>query len=198
MVLAAGASSRMGTPKELLKFHGFTCLELVLRACRTAALETPIVVTRRERLPLVEPMLAAPPCGPATVVVNERPERGQTSSLQAGLLALPKGARGFLIFPVDHPLITGADVENLLNVFTSQRCAVVVPSFSNRRGHPVVVDVSLREPLLALPEGGAARDVLRAHTDDTRFVAFDDDRVLMDMDTPAAYAECLRRFGPTV
>jgi molybdenum cofactor cytidylyltransferase len=194
LVLAAGASSRMGTPKEFLKFQGLTCLELVLGACREAGLGAPILVTRRERLPDLSTLLTARVGNPVAVVVNENPERGQTSSLRTGLLALPKKARGFLIFPVDHPLITATDLTDLVEAFASHSCKVVVPSFAQRRGHPVVVDVALREPLLALPETGSARDVLRAHAADTRFVTFDDDRVLLDMDTPAAYQECLRRF----
>lgn len=187
----------MGTPKEFLEFHGFTCLELVLRACREAGLAPPILVTRRERQSAVNTLLTDRVPGPVTVVVNERPERGQTSSLRTGLLALPKAARGFLIFPVDHPLITANDLRNLVSVFTSQRCAVVAPSFAQRRGHPVVVDESLRVPLLALPEDGSARDVLRAHLAGTRFVTFDDDRILLDMDTPDAYQACLRRYEET-
>jgi CTP:molybdopterin cytidylyltransferase MocA len=184
----------MGTPKEFLEFQGLTCLELVLRACSDAGLPPAVVVTRGERQAAVRELVAVRAPERATVVVNPQPELGQTSSLRAGLLALPTAARGFLIFPVDHPLITAADVGFLLRVFTSAGCSLVVPSFAQRRGHPVVVDVALRAPLLALPETGSARDVLRLHTAATRFVEFDDDRVLLDMDTPADYQACLQRF----
>ena len=74
IILAAGASSRMGRPKALCDFDGRTCIELVLDACRQASLAPPIVVlgfqaaTIRRRVRF----------GNATVVMNESAERGQT------------------------------------------------------------------------------------------------------------------------
>jgi molybdenum cofactor cytidylyltransferase len=137
---------------------------------------------------------------PARLVINHAPELGQTSSLRAGLSVLPPSAEGFLIYPVDHPLVTAADVGRLIDAYvdviarTQERPALVAPSFAGRRGHPVVVDAALAPAILALPEGGSAREVLRAHAGRSHFVTFDDDRVLMDMDTPDAYEACRLRL----
>jgi CTP:molybdopterin cytidylyltransferase MocA len=192
----------MGSPKELLEFQGVTCLEKVLAACAGACLSEPILVTRAERAALLTELLHRWQ-RPATVVVNPRPELGQTSSLRAGLAQLPPDADGFAIYPVDHPLVTAADVCRLGDTFeaafaaagTVSRPVLVAPSFAGRRGHPVFVDAQLGPAILALPETGSARDVLRPLSDRTRFVSFDDDRVLIDMDTPAAYEECQRRLA---
>src|SRR5881394_2425348 len=178
IVLCAGASSRMGQPKELLDFHGRTSLELVLEACREGGLGTPLVVTRAERAEALEARLASRQPRP-TVVINARPELGQTSSLRAGLLALPLAATAFLIYPVDFPLVTGADVRRLSARFEAGGARVVVPSFDRRRGHPVVADVAVAAELLALGDGESAREVMNAHRDATAYVDFDDDRVLM-------------------
>jgi molybdenum cofactor cytidylyltransferase len=190
----------MGSPKELLLFQGVTCLEIVLRACAEAGLETPILVTRAERATFLTSLLHRSKQA-ARVVINPTPELGQTSSLRAGLGVLPPAADGFLIYPVDCPLVTGADVRRLADAFddvlarTQQRPALVAPSFAGHRGHPVVVDAALAPAILALPENGSARDVFKPHAGRTHFVTFDDDRVLIDMDTPEAYEACRRRLA---
>ena len=199
LVLAAGASSRMGTPKEFLEFQGVSCLSLVLSACAGVGLVDPIVVTRQERLAQVKAHLATLQPAPQ-VVVNPRPELGQTSSLRAGLALLPSAARAFLIFPVDHPLITADDIARLLEQMAaaSPSTDVVAPSFDYRRGHPVLVHARLAPWLLALAPSESARQVLSAPSTVTSYVEYSDDRVLTDMDTPEAYARCLERYTATV
>jgi molybdenum cofactor cytidylyltransferase len=195
LVLCAGASSRMGEPKELLQFQGVTCLELVLEACAQAGCDTPIVVTRAERETAIRGVVERRAL-PIRVVVNPSPERGQTSSVRVGLGALPAGTRAFLLFPVDHPLVRADDVVRLCEAFTSPSptpSLIVAPSFAQRRGHPVVVDVALAQAVLALAPDQPARAVL-SDPARTRFVTFDDDRVLEDMDTPEAYERCLARY----
>jgi CTP:molybdopterin cytidylyltransferase MocA len=202
LVLAAGASSRMGRPKELLEFQGLSCLQVVLGVCEAAGLARPLVVTRKERLPLLQAHLAGRP-GVAELLVNPAPERGQSSSFQVGLARLPVG-RAFLLYPVDHPLVTAADVVRLIEAFvapvTDGEPAVdlVAPSFNRRRGHPVLVSARLVPLLLALGPDDSPRTILSAPSTVTRHVELDDDRVLRDMDTPEAYAECLARYRPPV
>ncbi len=198
----------MGQPKELLTFRGLTCLEVVLGACDASGLDRPIVVTRAERRPHVQTLLSlvADDRGGALrsrndgdvcdLVVNPHPDLGQTSSLRAGLERLPASASGFLIYPVDHPLVTADDVAELCALFvaSSPDVAIVAPSFRRRRGHPLVVRAALAQQLLALPAGASARDVLSPDRVSTRFMDVEDDRILCDMDTPDAYANCLRRY----
>src|SRR5580765_813669 len=80
VILAAGASTRMGRTKALCDFDGRTCLELVLLACREAGLATPIVVLGCHADEVREGASSAS----ATFVTNDRAERGQTSSLKTG------------------------------------------------------------------------------------------------------------------
>jgi molybdenum cofactor cytidylyltransferase len=194
IVLAAGASSRMGRPKELLELaDGVACIDVVLDACARAGLGPAIVVAREERGAVVGARVAARAPRPL-LVVNPRPDLGQTSSLQAGLAWLPPDAVGFLIYPVDFPLVTADDVRRLCEAFATGGARVVAPSFGNRRGHPVAVAAALAPALLALPAGGSARAVMNAEADATFYLTFNDDRVLTDMDTPDAYEACKARY----
>ena len=195
IILAAGASSRMGQRKECLGFGGVTCLEIALRNCSDASLSTPILVTREERKFGLETEFLTKRTV-ITLAINLHPDLGQTSSLLAGLKVLPADARAFLIYPVDFPLVRATDIDRLYEEYVKEPSGtlVVAPSFQRRRGHPVLVDASLAAALLALPEGGSAREVLGECRERTRYVECGDDRVMVDMDTPEDYERCLARY----
>jgi molybdenum cofactor cytidylyltransferase len=194
VVLAAGASSRMGEAKALLDFHGRPCLELVLASCAEGGLRRVIVVTAPAadavRARATHPALAV------IAAVNPTPERGMLSSLQAGLRALPAGASAFLIFPVDFPLSPGREVRRLLDAFAARGAdqRIFIPSHGRRRGHPVLVDAALAPELLALPPEATARALMTGHASEIVYTEAADDRVLMDMDTPDDYRRCLARY----
>jgi molybdenum cofactor cytidylyltransferase len=194
VVLAAGASSRMGRSKALLDFGGLTCLELVLSSCAAAGLQHVVVVTA----PADEAVRAAAayPGLKVTLAVNPAPERGMLSSLQEGLGALPHGAAAFLIFPVDFPLAPAAAIRRLCAAFAGRSAGqrIFVPSFAMRRGHPVLLDAALASELRALDPSASARVVVQAHAAEIVHLEADDDRVLMDMDTPEDYQRCLARY----
>ena len=199
IVLAAGASTRMGRPKALCEFSGRACLELALDACHDARLARPIVVLGywadeiRARVSLAD----------ATVVVNQRRDRGQTSSLKAGLQAVPAGTAAFLLYPVDYPLLTALDIGPLVAARRARRRRehIFAPSHNGRRGHPVLFDLGLCDEFLSLDDETPARSVLEARASEIRYVGSEAPYVLMDMDTPEDYARCLaayrrRAMGP--
>jgi molybdenum cofactor cytidylyltransferase len=196
IILAAGASTRMGQRKERLQFGELICLDLAVAACAGAGLAEPIVVTRNDRAEELRRHLEGRGT-PATIAINPQPDLGQTSSLRAGLKILPERARAFLIFPVDFPLVRSRDIERLCDVFVKESPAatVIAPSFARRRGHPVLVDAAVAPSLLALPEGASARLALAPLAERTRYVEVADDRLLQDMDTPEDYARCLARWA---
>jgi molybdenum cofactor cytidylyltransferase len=189
VVLAAGASSRMGRPKALLDFDGTPCVARVLGACREGGAGEVVVVTS----PSGREVRAL--CGGTIEAVNPHPERGMLSSLRAGLAVLPAAAAGFLIFPVDYPVVPAREVRRLIDAFWARTPGqrIFIPSFDHRRGHPVLVDAGLAAEFLALPAESSARTVIAAHEPEIVYVQADDDRVLMDMDTPEDYQRCLER-----
>lgn len=153
VVLAAGASSRMGVPKWSLPAspEGISFLQSILEALRAAAVSTVRVVTA----PGAEIVEEA--------VVNPEPSRGMLSSLQCGLRALPQDVGAVLVWPVDHPLVTTATVTAMLRAWRDGNPPVVVPTFDGRRGHPVLFAGRLLPELLAADPGAGARSVVHAH-----------------------------------
>src|SRR5438093_12979905 len=101
IILAAGKSERMKYPKPLLIFGKETAVDRLIRVCTEAGCDPVIVVLGSEEARV----RANASLTGAQVVINEVYDAGRTSSLQAGLRALPDEAAAFLLFPVDHALV---------------------------------------------------------------------------------------------
>lgn len=187
LILAAGASTRMGRPKAALPFGETTALGLVLDACARAGLAAPLVVAGADPAAV----RAAAGGRPHTLVENPRWAEGRATSIQAGLAALPPEAAAFLLWPVDV-VLPGADVVLEL-VLAREREAgrrAWVPSHAGRRGHPVLFAREVAPRFLALAPDAPARDVVRALAAEGALlhVETDDPGVLLDMNTPEDHA----------
>lgn len=191
IILAAGASSRMGRPKALLDFDGRTALQLVLEAVRGHA--APIVVLG----PNHAEIRARVALGHTKVMLNLDVDSGQTASLKAALAILPPEVEGFFFMPVDFPLVTATDVARLVEAYRSEpdpAKSIFIPSHAMKRGHPVLCRRELAAEFLALPQGGSGRDVVNRVNSRVAHVIYSEAYVLMDMDTPEDYVRCLEAY----
>jgi molybdenum cofactor cytidylyltransferase len=193
IILAAGASTRMGRPKALLDFDGKTALELALDA--VAGVGRPVVVLG----PNHEEIEAAVDLRGRSVrgALNLDVPSGQTASLLRGLSVLPANAEAFLFMPVDFPLVSAADVERLVEAYRADRdarAAIFIPSHGMKRGHPVLCRRELAAELQALPAGAPAREVIHRDPGRIAYVEYPEAYVLMDMDTPEDYVRCLGAY----
>ena len=178
LILAAGESRRMGFPKALLQYRGETFLDTLIALFGVQC--SPVIVVLGAGAGDIRERAARP----ATFAVNPRWPLGQTTSMQCGLRAVAPDAEGVLFTLVDHPAVSPATIDALLN---GQRPLVRVPRFGNRRGHPIWFSRELIPEFLALPETGAARDVVRSHVAETEFLDVDDPGILADIDDAEAY-----------
>jgi CTP:molybdopterin cytidylyltransferase MocA len=185
LILAAGASRRMGTPKALLELGGRTFLEHLVRAM-TGSCEPVVVVLGHDAARIRG---AAPDATEVVFVVNPDPDRGQLSSLQCGLGALPPSVDGVIYTPVDYPGIRPSTVAALAAAFRRREPGqwLVVPRHGGTRGHPVCASREAIAELLALPPSSQAREVVERRRAQTAYVDVDDPGILRDTDDPESY-----------
>src|SRR5467141_4246428 len=162
VVLAAGRSARMGSPKALLDFLGRPFAVSVLGALEALEVKTRVVVLGPDA-PRIQPALAGHDC---MIVENLEPETGPIESLRVALRALqPLQPSAILVWPVDLPHVRVTTVERLLETHRRTEAPAIVPTFAERRGHPVIWGSALFSALLeskaATRQG--ARAVLHQH-----------------------------------
>jgi len=187
VILAAGESSRMGSPKALLPFRQSTFLEHLAGLLASEPF-SPVLLVLGHDAERIRGAVRLPPA--IRTLVNPNYRLGQLSSLQTAIRALEgSDVSGLLVAPVDHPAIGREVVEALLETFTTELPEVVVPTFHGRRGHPVIFSARLFPELLEAPVEVGARAVVRRHT--VREVATNDDGVLADIDDPDTYQHLL-------
>jgi molybdenum cofactor cytidylyltransferase len=191
IVLAAGASSRMGRPKALLEAGDRTFIRTILHALRDAGVPEAVVVVR-DGQPLVIQEIEASGFGRA--LVNPRADEGQLSSLLIGLDAIDRpGVEAALVTLVDVPLIGAPAIRALLARAAISRGPILRAVHRGRHGHPVIFRRQLFDALRAADPLVGAKAVVRAAA--VEDVEVDDAGVVEDVDTPADYA---RLFGKSV
>jgi len=185
VILAAGRSRRMGSPKPLLQLDGATLLDRIRRVCTEAGLSTVRVVLG----PDAPAIIAGTGIDPREVVVNPTPDQGgQLASLQLAIHALaPFKPAAALVWPVDHPSVLPATVAAVIGAWREQRAPVVRPVVGERGGHPTLFDAALFGELLLADPSQGARAVVRAHRGDEIRIPCDDPGAVKDLDTPADY-----------
>lgn len=194
IVLAAGASRRMGRPKPLLPWGGVTLLAWELEVLQQSCVDRVVVVTGRAagevRRSLGE--------GARRCVFNPRWALGRAGSLAAGARALLRSGDGapeaVLVQNVDQP--TRAEIiDRLVRALLDGGHEAVQPSFGGKTGHPVAVAGALLPALAeAREETLGLRGVLAEHPPFA--LAMDEDAVVrIDLDTPGDLAEARRLLG---
>ena len=182
----------MGSPKALLDFQGETFIDRLIRVLGEVC--DPVIVVLGFHADLIRSKAK----GHARFVVNPSPERGQLSSLQTALAAVPPDADGFLFLPVDCPAVEAKTVSRVAGTFVQRDAGtlLVIPRVTIRgrtapdevkRGHPVCAARSLIPEFMELPSNGQAKDVVHQHIAQTQYVDVNDAGILTDIDDADAY-----------
>ena len=151
VILAAGASTRFGSPKQLAPFGAGTVLDAVVGLARNAGLD-PIVV--------VLPSTVPPPTA-VTAVVNDRPEDGMGRSIRLGLAAVPDDAGAALILLGDQPTMSPAIIAEILRERGER--PIVAARAAGLLGPPVLLERSAFEMAAAATGDQGLRDLIRGN-----------------------------------
>ena len=187
----------MGRAKALLPLAstGETFISRIIRVLRDGGVDEVLVVAG-DRMSAIADAVARQE-DPPRLVINPEPERGQLSSLQAGLRAIAHpGTCGMLVTLVDVPLVSTETVRALLDAHRRTRAPVVRPLRHGRHGHPVIFDRSVFEELRHAEGGSGAKAVVQAHLRESVEVPIEEEGPFCDIDTPADYARVFKHPFP--
>lgn len=183
IVLAAGGSTRMGQPKQLLPVGGRPMVRHVTEIVCAAGLHQVVVVVGAHAEAVGRALAGLP----VEIVVNEAWSGGMSTSLRAGLRALRPEIRAALIILADQPALTPQLLQALVDHYWVTGASVVAPFYRGQRGNPVLFDRSLFPELLALEGDRGGRALVVRHEQELGRVQVDDPAVLLDIDTHQDY-----------
>ncbi len=188
VILAAGFSRRMGSPKPLLELRGKSFLRTIIDRHKLFS-SSVCVVLGRHNLHIAERV----DLSDTTVLINPDPTRGALSSLLIALGHLGE-SEGLLIHPVDHPLVLASTVECLVQCHRRLPASILMPSVHGRKGHPVLFPQRFFFDLRQAPLEEGARWVVHQNPASTFLVPVEDPGILENVNTPAQVSR-LARYG---
>lgn len=183
IVLAAGASTRMGRQKLLLPMgDGRPLVRVAVEQVLAAGVDDTVVVLGREAEAVARALAGLP----ARTVVNSRYAEGQSTSLHAGLDALRSGTEAAVIALGDQPLPDPAVIRRLVATFRTSGHPVLVPVYRDGRGNPVLFAAALFDELRGVHGDQGGRGVIAR--DPSRVAEVPVDAPMpADIDTPEDY-----------
>lgn len=185
MVLAGGASRRMGRPKALLPWSpgnapARTFIDSVLEMLRVGGATDLYAVLGHDPAPI----RAGAALENTTVIHNPDHALGQFSSLRAGVFALPPDTAAVIVALVDQPQVPAEVAAALVARFAATRAPIVRPVHAGRGGHPLLLSAETFPALLALPPTATTYDLVKAFADRRVDVPVASPEILRDFDTP--------------
>ena len=191
LVPAAGTSTRMGSPKQLLPFGRKTVLQSVVDTLLEANLDGILVVLGHEADTVRESLVERP----LMFRVNSDYREGMFSSILCGFSAMAGSYDAALIALGDQPHIRSNVVRRVASAYQNDNKGIVVPVYRGKRGHPALVDLGRYfSEIQSLTGEQGLKPIMRGHPDDTLEIDVGDEGVLRDIDTPDEYqAELARR-----
>ncbi len=192
ILLAAGLSTRMGHPKQLLPFGKSTIVETVVDNMLDAKFSEVIVVVGH-CAEQIQDILGE---RPVKIVFNPNYREGMLTSAQAGIRTLnfANARDAFSLMLVDQPFITSALIDKVIDAYAQTDKGIALPSYNYKRGHPVIFQHQYANEILALgKESGGVRSLFKSHSEDIHYVPVDTDDVLRDIDYRKDYEQALRK-----
>lgn len=194
IILAAGASRRFGSPKQMLQFRGSSFLRRAVNAAVGGGCRPVVVV--QGAVGSLEQELADTP---AELVQNALWEGGMGTSIRAGLnhlLGPGDDLRGVVLLTCDQPLVEPQNVTDLLAIAKQAGLPIAASRYANTLGIPAYFDRSYFHELQNLADGAGAKSVIFAHPECVAEVAFEDGA--LDIDTPDDFHSLTHRAAASI
>jgi molybdenum cofactor cytidylyltransferase len=182
IILAAGKSIRMhGRNKLLIKLEGKSIIRSVTETALKSKADEVIVVLGWQA-DKIQKALDGLPC---RFVVNKDYEKGQSSSVKAGLNEINEMTQAILVLPGDIARIDANAINRVIEEYTRRKHAIIVAAHQGRPGHPILLDRRLFKEIDEIDEQSfGLKAVTKRHERDIRLVEVGSSNVLRDIDKP--------------
>jgi molybdenum cofactor cytidylyltransferase len=184
IILAAGASTRFGQPKQLLRLKDRYLIEWVLDAALESRLSRIILVLgfahRKIRQALGKKLRHAK----LQIEVNPRYQKGQSHSLRVGLSTVINTFPAVMFLLADQPLVDAATINCLLDKFWSANKDICVPTFHGKRGNPSIFSQKFYEHIMEIKGDIGARQIIKTYPEQVLEVEIKNSLLFLDADTP--------------
>ncbi|MBY0478304.1 MAG: nucleotidyltransferase family protein [Chitinophagaceae bacterium] len=184
VILAAGASSRLGSPKQLLVYSGATLLQHSVEVAQTADAD-PVVVILGANADLIKSEIKNTK---ANAVVNPEWKEGMASTIRFGLQTLLKlnpEVDAVVMMVADQPFVTAELLNNLMEVHRKKQRSIVASKYGTTFGTPVLFAKRFFPELLELTGDVGAKSLVRKYMNEAAFVFFPEGEI--DIDTVEDY-----------
>lgn len=190
IVLAAGESKRMGSPKMLLPFKGLTMIENVIANVLDSKIKNIMVVLGADREPIIKLIRTKA----VNYCYNENYKDGMLSSVVCGFRNIPISHSAVLVFQGDQPLITPKVINSVIEFYISSGKGIVIPVYKSKRGHPILIDRKYRNEIQKLSPDEGLRSLALKFSDDVSEVNTDQAGILRDFDTYDEYKKGINQI----
>ena len=171
----------MGTLKPLLPFGEKTVIETVLDNYLKVNLYEIIIVLGYQAERIIQTIGQ----NSVKIVVNKEYKDGMLSSIKKGIEATDEKTEAYMIALVDQPFISSTLIESLLGKYENN--GIIIPSYSGRRGHPIIIPAKYRDEIFGLDANIGLRQLIQNHEDEIIYVDVSSDEIIRDMDFPEDY-----------
>ena len=186
VILAAGAASRMGQHKLLLPWKGEALICHAARTALEAGLDPVVVVTGAGGLEIQSALTGLD----VRIVENPDWQAGQSTSVRAGINALPPSTQAVIFLLGDQPHVSTDLIRALVETYTQTQPVILAPHVGEKRTNPVLFDGSLFEALRGLHGDAGARTIFAQYPPTP--MPWPDEQLLFDVDTPDDYQRLLK------
>lgn len=183
LVLAAGASNRMGTAKQLLPPDDRPLLQHVLNTVRSSEVRDVILVLGHSAQKIQQEL----DLNGVKVVINEDYEQGMGTSLKAGLAAVDQQIQGAIIMLADQPFVHSTTLNALIALGSSTNAQIVIPTYRGFPGNPVLLDRSVFSEAMAVRGDIGCRAIFGSHVSGIVTLPVGDVGILLDVDQRSDY-----------
>ncbi len=188
VILAAGASTRMGTPKQLLRYQERSLLRHTIEVA-IASVCRPIVVVLGANAQLIKSDISQLSI---QIVENLQWTEGMSSSIQVGIQELKTSypeVKAVIVTLCDQPFISTEIINRLALAYHSTNQPIIACEYGETLGVPALFSDCLFSELMTLKNGEGAKKIIKKHSQEVFIISFPEGAT--DIDTPKEYAELL-------